>query len=83
MENKVIKTIKSRVSCKSYSSKKVALSKVMQIVECGKNAPTAMNRQIANILVLRSKKYVENPIHFFIFLLHICKLNAIMKKSMA
>lgn len=59
MENKVIKTIKSRVSCRNYNSKKVPLSKVMQIVECGKMAPSARNRQIANILVLRSKKYVE------------------------
>lgn len=59
MENKVIQTIKNRVSCRSYTTKKVPLSKVKQIVECGKMAPSAMNRQIANILVLRSKEYVE------------------------
>ena len=59
MENKVIKTIKNRVSCRSYNDKKVELSKVKQIVDAGVYAPTARNRQICNILVLRSKKYVE------------------------
>ena len=44
MENKVIKTIKSRVSCRSYNDKKVELSKVRQIVECGVMAPTARNQ---------------------------------------
>ena len=59
MENKVIKTIKNRGSCRSYNDKKVELSKVRQIVECGVMAPSARNRQICNILVLRSKKYVD------------------------
>ena len=57
--NKVIETILSRVSCKSYSDKKVPLSKVKQIVEAGKSAPSGMNRQICNILVLRNKNKVE------------------------
>ena len=59
MENKVIKTIKNRVSCKMFSDKKVPLSKVKMIAECGKMAPTARNLQIANILVLKSKKQVD------------------------
>ena len=59
MENKVIKTIKSRVSCWNFSNKKVELSKVKLIAEAGKMAPSAKNRQICNILVLRSKKYVD------------------------
>ena len=59
MENKVIKTIKSRVSCRSYNEKAVSLSKVKLIAECGKMAPTARNRQIPFISVIRSKKNVE------------------------
>ena len=59
MENKVISTIKNRVSCRSYSSKRVPLSKIKMIAECGMMAPSARNQQIANILVLKSKKAVE------------------------
>ena len=59
MENKVIKTIKSRVSCRAYSEKKVSLKKVMMVAEAGKFAPSGMNRQIANIYVVNSKRYVE------------------------
>ena len=59
MANKVINTILNRVSCRNYSDRKVPLSKVNQIVEAGKYAPSAMNRQICNILVVRSKRYVE------------------------
>ncbi len=59
MENKVIKTIKSRVSCRSYSDKKVSLKKAMMVAEAGKFAPSGMNRQIANIYVINSKRNVE------------------------
>ena len=59
MENKVIQSIKSRVSCRAYSEKKVPLKKVLQIAEAGKFAPSGMNRQIANIYVVNSKRLVE------------------------
>lgn len=59
MENKVIKTIKERVSCRAYSEKKVSLKKALEIAEAGKFAPSGMNRQIANIFVVNSKRYVE------------------------
>ena len=59
MENKVLKTIKSRVSCRSYSDKKVSLKKAMMVAEAGKFAPSGMNRQIANIYVINSKRKVE------------------------
>ena len=59
MANKVISTITSRVSCREYSEKKVPLGKLNQILEAGKMAPSAMNRQIASILCVRSKRYVE------------------------
>ncbi len=57
--NRVIETITSRVSCRSYNEKKVPLSKLNQILEAGKYAPSGMNRQICNILVVRSKGKVE------------------------
>ena len=59
MENKVLKVIKSRVSCRAYSEKKVPFGKVMAIAEAGKFAPSAKNRQIANIYVIKSKRLVE------------------------
>ena len=59
MANKTIQTILSRVSCREYSEKKVSLGKVNQILEAGKYAPSAMNRQIANITCVRTKAKVE------------------------
>ena len=59
MENKVLKTIKTRVSCRAYSDKKVSLKKALEVAEAGKMAPSAMNRQIAQIFVVNSKRYVE------------------------
>ena len=59
MENRVIKTIKERVSCRAYSDKKVSLKKALEIAEAGKFAPSGKNRQIANIFVVNRKKYVE------------------------
>ena len=59
MENKVVKTIKERVSCRAYSDKKVSLKKALEVAEAGKFAPSGKNRQIANIFVINSKRYVE------------------------
>ena len=59
MENKVIKTIKTRVSCRAYSEKRVSLKKAMMVAEAGKFAPSGKNRQIANIYVVNSKAKVE------------------------
>ena len=59
MKNKTLDIIKSRVSCRSYSDKKVSLKKTLEIAEAGKFAPSGMNRQIANIYVVNSKSKVE------------------------
>ena len=59
MANKTIQTILSRVSCREYSEKKVSLGKLNQILEAGKYAPSAMNRQIASITCVRTKTKVE------------------------
>lgn len=59
MKNKALDLIKSRISCRNYSDKKVSLKKVMEIAEAGKFAPSGMNRQICNIYVINSKSKVE------------------------
>ena len=59
MRNKTLDIIKNRVSCRSYSDKKVPLKKVFEIAEAGKYAPSGMNRQIANIYVVNSKRNIE------------------------
>lgn len=59
MKNKTLDLIKSRVSCRSYSDKKVSTAKIMEIAEAGKFAPSGMNRQICNIFVFNSKRCVE------------------------
>ena len=59
MENKVIKTIKSRTSTRSYLNKKVPLKKLEAVLEAGKYAPSGMNRQIINILAIRKNSLVK------------------------
>ncbi|MCQ2800523.1 MAG: nitroreductase family protein [Bacilli bacterium] len=59
MSNKTIEIIKNRVSCRNYSDKKISLKKALEIAEAGKFAPSGMNRQIANIYLINSKRYVE------------------------
>ena len=59
MPNKIIDNIKTRVSCREYSDKKVTKAKLLTIAECGKMAPSAVNRQICNILIVKNKNYVE------------------------
>ena len=56
---KALDLIKSRVSCRSYSDKKVSTKRALEIAEAGKYAPSAMNRQICNIYVINTKKNVE------------------------
>ena len=57
--NKTIEVIKSRVSCRSYSEKRVSKAKLEQILEAGKSAPSGKNLQVCNILVIKSKSLLE------------------------
>ena len=59
MANKTLECIYSRVSCREYDEKKVSLKKLEAILEAGKMAPSAMNRQIASITCVRSKSNIE------------------------
>lgn len=56
---KVIDVMKSRFSCREYSDKKVSLKKLNEILLAGQSAPSAMNRQIAKITVIRRSSKVE------------------------
>lgn len=53
MNNKVIEIIKSRVSCREYTDKKVSIKKLQMILDAGKSAPSACNRQIADITAVK------------------------------
>ena len=59
MKNKTLDLIKSRVSCRSYSEKKVPIKKVLEVAEAGKFAPSGKNRQICTIYVINSKRNIE------------------------
>lgn len=57
--NKTIEVIKSRVSCRSYNDKKVSKSKLELILEAGMMAPSGMNKQVCNIIYIKSKATLE------------------------
>lgn len=59
MANKIIDVIKNRVSCREYTDKKVSLKKLQLILEAGKSAPSACNRQIADITAVRKSVYIS------------------------
>lgn len=56
---KTIDVIKNRVSCRDYSDKKVSLKKLQMILEAGQAAPSACNRQIADITAVRKGVYIN------------------------
>lgn len=58
MANKVIEVIKNRVSCREYTDNKVSLKKLELILEAGKSAPSACNRQIADITAVRKSSNI-------------------------
>lgn len=59
MSNSFINKLNSRVSCREYSDRKVALSKVNEIINAGKSAPSAKNRQIGAITCVRRKSVLN------------------------
>lgn len=63
MENKTLRFIKSRVSTRSYLDKKVPLKKLEAILEAGKYAPSAKNRQICHILAIKNKRAIATLVN--------------------
>ncbi len=55
----LLELMKSRYSARSYSSKKIEKEKLDLILEAGRVAPTAANRQTQRILVIVSEKGLE------------------------
>ena len=55
MANKTLQAIADRHSCRSFSLKKVPSSKLNVILEAGVQAPSGMNRQSCNILLIKNK----------------------------
>ena len=55
---KTIDVIKNRVSCRDYSEKKVSIKKLQMILDAGKSAPSACNRQIADITAVRKSSCI-------------------------
>ncbi len=55
----ILPLLKERYSARSYSSKKIEKETLMSILEAGRVAPTAANRQTHRILVVESKEGLE------------------------
>lgn len=64
--NKVIETIMSRRSIRQYEDRAVEREKLEQIVECGINAPSGMNKQPWQVRVVDSKDYIDGVTEFFL-----------------
>ncbi len=58
--NETIKNILNRRSCKNFNEKICEENDIMQILECGRNAPSALNLQSAKILYIKDKEIVED-----------------------
>ena len=52
----MLKVIKARRACRSFSNKEVELEKINEVVEAGLLAPSGMNRQTPVIIVIKDKK---------------------------
>lgn len=57
--NEVIETIMARRSVRKYLPQAVEREKMQTIVECGVNAPSAMNKQAWEVRVIDSKEFID------------------------
>lgn len=57
--NEVLNVIKNRYSCRSFTGETIEKEKVETIALTGVQAPSAMNQQPWQILVLQDKSYIE------------------------
>ena len=57
--NEVLKTIKERFSCRSYTGDPVPTEKLDQIVTAALQAPTAIDAQRFRLIVITNKKLIE------------------------
>ena len=59
VKNQVVETIMTRRSIRQYKPEAVAREKMQTIVECGINAPNAMNRQPWEVRVVDNPDYIN------------------------
>ena len=52
----MLKVIKARRACRSFSNREVEDNKIKEIVEAGLLAPSGMNRQTSIIIIIKDKK---------------------------
>jgi nitroreductase len=59
-KNPVIETIMARRSVRQYKEQPVEREKLMQIVDCGINAPSGMNKQPWEVRVVDNSGYIDS-----------------------
>lgn len=59
MENPVIENIRSRRSVKDFENRRVSRDDIEKIVEAGRFAPSALNRQPWKFIVIEDKKIIQ------------------------
>ncbi|MBO5371672.1 MAG: nitroreductase family protein [Lachnospiraceae bacterium] len=57
--NETLQTIKNRYSCRSYTGEPVEKEKIEAITLAGVQAPSALNKQPWQLIVLQDKSYIE------------------------
>ena len=58
--NEILNNIKTRRSIRSFSDEKIPKEALEQIVEAGRYAPSAMNRQLCRFTVVQNPAMIEN-----------------------
>lgn len=59
MEMEAIELLKTRRSCRSFKKEQIKDIELQTILECGLNAPSAMNKQDSKIIVIQDKKIIK------------------------
>ncbi|PIN85869.1 nitroreductase [Candidatus Woesearchaeota archaeon CG10_big_fil_rev_8_21_14_0_10_44_13] len=58
--NETIRTIKSRRSIRGFNDKPISKDIIEEIIECGRYAPSAMNRQLWKFVVIDNKDAIND-----------------------
>ncbi|MFC1800588.1 nitroreductase family protein, partial [Nanoarchaeota archaeon] len=57
--NNIINTIRTRRSIRAYHDKPVPKETIKQLIDCARHAPSAMNAQPWNFIVIQKKKLIK------------------------
>lgn len=58
-ENQTVELLKRRRSCRSFQDRQISQEELDEILACGLNAPSAMNRQDTKIVVVQSPELIR------------------------